>query len=105
MAVVIPWQDNPDFQFEIALDSFVYFFRIRWNHIAKSWALDMFTRSKTEISMGIRLVHSQDLLHGLVGEFAPPGGLFVVGLEPYYSSFLEKNSQLVYLTEDEVLAL
>lgn len=105
MAVAIPWQNSPDFQFEVALERFVYLFRIRWNYIAESWALDIFTRAKTPVSLGLRLVHSQDIFQGLVSQFSPGGGLFVLGDEPTYESMISGSSQLVYLTLEEILAL
>lgn len=105
MAVIVPWQDSPDFQFEIALDRFVYLMRLRWNDKASSWVMDLLTRSKTPLVLGTRLVASQDLLHGFVGEFAPLGSLFVVGPTPELNSFVLGANQLVYLTQEEILAL
>lgn len=105
MAVQIPWQNGADFQFEIALDRFVYLMRLRWNDVGQSWAMDLLTRSKTPLVLGTRLTKAVDLLHGYVGEFAPPGSMFVLGQEPEFRSFVDGASHLVYLTEAETLAL
>ena len=105
MAVQLPWQNAADFQFEVALDRFVYLMRLRWNAQAESWAMDLLTRSKTPLVLGTRLTKAVDLVHGYVGEFAPQGSLFVLGQEPTFDSFKTGASQLVYLTEAEVLAL
>lgn len=105
MAALIPWQNAPDFQFEIALDRFVYLMRLRWNDKAASWAMDLLTRAKTPLILGTRLCESVDLLHGFVGEYAPPGHLFVLGSTPTFESFVLGGNQLVYLTREEILAL
>ena len=104
MAVQIPWQDSADFQFEVSLDRFVYMMRLRWNDAAQSWALDLFTRSKTPLVLGTRLVASADLLRLYTGDFTLPGALFVIG-EPSLEAFVSGSASLVYLTEAEVLAL
>ena len=106
MAVLIPWQNAPDFQFEVALDRFVYLMRLRWNAVAGAWAMDLLTRAKTPLILGVRLERSVDLLHGFVGEFAPPGALFVLATQsPVFESFLRGSAQLVYLTEADIRAL
>lgn len=105
MAQAIPWQNSPDFQFEVSLDRFVYLMRLRWNDKAESWAMDLMTRSKTPLMLGIRLVESTALLKGFVGEYAPPGELFVLGPTPTARSFESGANQLVYLTQEEISAL
>ena len=105
MAQAIPWQNSPDFQFEVSLDRFVYLMRLRWNAQAESWAMDLLTRSKTPLLLGVRLVESTALLKGFVGEYAPAGEFFVLGPTPTVSSFESGANQLVYLTGEEISAL
>jgi hypothetical protein len=94
-AVIIPWQESPDFQMEIALDRFVYLLRARWNTVALSWGVDLLTRAQTPVLFGIRLVQNAELILGR-GEFTPAGSMFVLGSEPNYSNMVSGSSQLVY---------
>lgn len=106
MAVQIPWQVGADFTFEIALDRYVYLVRLRWNPVASLWFMDLMTRSKTEVIMGMCLVRGADLLNQAVGAFAPRGALLITGnSEPSYESFLAGTTQLIYLTAAEVNAI
>lgn len=100
MAVIIPWQDSPDFQFEVSLDGTVYLFRARWNVRAEAWALDILTRATTPLILGIRVAHSVDLLAATVLG-APPGAMYVMGPDPTYENVVSGACQLVYLAEAE----
>jgi hypothetical protein len=104
-AVQVPWQNVADFQFEVALDRFVYLVRLRWNDYAKAWGMDLMTRSKTRIIMGTKLTLNTDLLRGSVMPFAPPGAMFVLGAEPTFTSFYDGASSLVYLDAEAISAL
>lgn len=103
MAIVIPWQDSYDFQFEIALDRFVYLIRARFNHRAEIYALDLMTRNRHVIALGIALVRNVDLFAGFTKHDAPPGALLVVGDAPTKAALLSGSSQVVYLEAAEII--
>ena len=103
--IILPWIEAPDFQYEISMDREVYILRQRWNDLAKAWALDIFSRARTPIVLGARLVAGADVLVGINVAAAPRGGLVVVGEEPAYDSFRERRSYLVYLPPEVTDAL
>lgn len=104
-AIVIPWQESADFQFEMSLDSHVYLLRARWNDYCKAWGLDISSRAKTPLILGIRLSLHIDALYGMNNPEHPPGGLMVMGVEPQFDSFMSGESQLVYLPVEMIDAL
>lgn len=105
MAVQISFTDRPDFQMEVTLERVVYLMRLRWNHMASSWAFDLLTRAKSPLVYGVRLVAGVPLLMGHAKDQLPAGEFYVFGEPVSYSSFLDGDSRLLYLSEEELLAL
>ena len=97
MAALIPWQDAYDFQFEVALDRFVYLIRARFNHRAEVYALDLMTRNRVVIVRGLCLLRNVNLFDGLTHPDAPRGALVVVGEQPTKDNLLNGSAQLVYI--------
>lgn len=104
MAFVIPWQNAPEFQFEISLDGTVYVLRMQWNDTAASWAMDIFSREMSPLSLGARLVYGTPVPLG-PRDLLPPGVFLIQGEEPTYLSLIGGTSRLIYLTGAEVNAL
>ena len=105
MAIQVPFSDAPDFQFEISLDRVVYLMRLRWNHIAGSWGLDLMTRGREPLVFGARLEPQVPLLASHVGLSLPPGELYVFGDPEAYDAFTTGAAQLLYYSGEEMNAL
>jgi hypothetical protein len=104
MTSEVPFIDAPDFQFEISLDGIVYLMRLRWNHIANAWFMDLSTRARTPLVFGTKLVAKCPLLAEQAGDLIPKGEFYVVGEPTDFYSFLKAQAQLLYYTEDEMNA-
>jgi len=104
--ITIPWQSAADFQFEMSLDRHVYLLRARWNDYSKAWGLDIFSRAKSPLILGIKLTRGSDALQGMNSPEHPPGALMVMGAEePTYTSFFTGDSVLVYIPIEDIRAL
>ena len=95
-SVIIPWQNAYDFQFEIALDRFVYLMRARYNWRAGVYAIDLLTRNRVVIAFGLCLVRNVDLFDGMTHPDRPKGHLFVIGEAPTLANLLNGSAQRVY---------
>lgn len=104
MARRIPWQNSYDFQFEISLDDFVYLIRVRWNKKAEVFGMDLLTRNRRPLALGIAIVPGVNLFRGITDAEAPKGAMFLVGAKDP-ESLNAGTSALVYLTEAEVNAV
>lgn len=96
MSVIIPWQNSADFQFEVALDRFVYLLRARYNWRAGVYALDLFTRNRSVIALGLCVVRNQDLFAGMTHPDAPRGRAYIIGEAPTLENLLNGSSLFVY---------
>lgn len=105
MAVQIPWFDNADTQFEITLDGFVYLIRLRWIDGAGAWAMDIHTRDRTPVVLGMRIVLGAELVDAPAAAYAPPGRFYLLGEPPTYDSMLDGSTRLIYLAAAEIDAL
>ena len=104
MAFMIPWQNAPEFQFEISLDGTVYVLRMQWNNTAGSWAMDVYSREMLPLSLGARLVFGVPVPHG-PANLMPPGIFVPFGEEPNYQNMIDGTARLIYLSGAEVDAL
>lgn len=104
MASEIPFINSPDFQFEVSLDGIVYLMRLRWNHIAAFWYMDLLTRARTPLVYGTKLTSECPLLAEQAGDLIPKGEFYVFGETTEFLSFVKQQAQLVYFTESEMNA-
>lgn len=105
MAVQIPWFRSADTQFELALDGFVYMIRLRWLERAGAWAMDIHTREKTPVVLGMRITAGAELVDAREAPFAPPGRFYLLGDPPTFESMIDGSTRLIYITAAEIDAL
>lgn len=93
---IIPWQNSYDFQFEIALDRFVYLMRARYNNRLGTYALDLLTRNRVVVAFGICMVRNVDLFDGMTHPDAPKGRALLIGEAPTLENLLNGSCQFIY---------
>jgi hypothetical protein len=101
--LIIPWINGPAWRQEIAIAGRTYVLQARWNPESEHWTLDIADRNEQAIVNGIRLVAGLPLLRLHVDARLPAGDLIVTGdLDPLLDSFVSGESQLVYLTPEDI---
>lgn len=78
MTLEIPFPSGPAWSMELTLDGRVYTMRGKYNTRSDQWVVDILSRERQPLLLGLRLVLNYPLLLANYDERLPRGQLFVV---------------------------
>lgn len=95
----------PDYTETVELDGVQYRLRFVWRRRTRSWYLDISLLDGTRVVAGRRLSPGYGPLYGTRLPNAPPGFLYVRGVDPYERAELGTVIRLVYYPSASVRAV
>ena len=86
----------------VSLDGTRYRMRVVYRRRTRSWYLSLYTADETPIILGRRLSPGSGPLHWTRRELAPPGFLYVRGVDPYDRDDAGTSLELVYYNSADI---
>ena len=95
--MMIKLRELDDYIMEVTLGGMVLSMRVRFNHISRIYALDIYTQDRTPLVLGQPLLLGVDLFADIPPSQAPTGKLYVSGEAPIRRNVLSGSVYLVHV--------